>query len=94
MDNKILNVVGKTTDGKKVVKGMFEFFDRLGFPTDSFCLECKERNMIPDWLDFYKKALSAGWSMKRIISHIEYGASMYGEEFAKIVIKKIKTFGE
>lgn len=85
-------VVGKTSDGKTVVTGMFEFIDRFGLPTEMFCFECKDRGFVPDWFNFYSKADKVGWSHRRIIEHIREGAGVWGSDFADCVVKRIASF--
>jgi len=84
-----LKVVGKTSDGKIMVAGMFEFIDSFGFPTEMFCLECKDRDFVPDWFNFYSKACRAGWPYKRIVAHIREGASVWGKDFADCIAERI-----
>jgi len=94
MKARKFKVVGTTIDGKSVVTGMFEFIDRFGFPTEMFCLECKDRGFVPDWLNFYSEACKAGWSYVRTIAHIREGASVWGADWADHITKRIDSIKE
>jgi len=82
-------IVGKTIDGTPIVVGMFEFADRFGLPVEIFCLECKDKGFIPDWLHFVLEAEKAGWSSRRTISCIREGASVWGSDWADSVVKRV-----
>lgn len=53
--------VGITTDGKKVVSGVFKTMDTIGLPLDIICQELKSKGMIPAWDLFLIDAENAGW---------------------------------
>ena len=70
-----METVGKTSDGKTVVAGVFKFYETHGLPLDSIfdCLISK--NCIPDWLCFYVEAVSAGMKHDRIIEKLSAAIS-------------------
>ncbi len=63
-----------TTDGKTVMCGLdvFKTSEALGLPLDFILLNFDEKNRVVDWIDFINVALEHGWSMKTILTKIEY----------------------
>lgn len=61
-------IIGKSTGGKFVVKGIFCFYDTIGLPLDILFEQLDGCGFIPSWIDFYNEALSNGWKHKTIIS--------------------------
>ena len=84
---KRFKVVGRTTNGELVVTGMLEFLERFGLPAEIFCLECKDKNFIPDWFHFCLAARKANWSQRRIIGSVSEGAMVWGREWENKVIE-------
>ena len=88
---KRFKVVGRTTNGELVVTGMLEFLERFGLPAEIFCLECKDKNFIPDWFHFCLAARKANWSQRRIIGCVSEGAMVWGREWANKVIERCSS---
>ena len=62
--------VGKTEDGKCVVAGVYDFHQTLGIPLDFLFAELCDRGYMPDWLDFYWRAMNNGMQHDRIVAKI------------------------
>jgi hypothetical protein len=53
--------VGKTEDGRVVVRGLFEFYDTYGVPLDMAVNQVNRAGFVPDWVCLYERCLRAGW---------------------------------
>lgn len=79
-------IYGKTKDGKLVVGGVYDFHQSLGMPLEILFLELRDRDMMPDWLDFYRLAIYNGMRHSRIIGKIQGEATgVWGTEFVNKV---------
>lgn len=88
----MIQVVGRTTDGKDVVAGVFRFYETEGLPLDILFESLLLKDCIPDWTSFYREALSAGMSPERIFAKLEPALlDVYGAEFRDVVLKKLAT---
>ena len=73
MSKQHLQVVGKTTDDRPVVAGVFRLYDEQGLPFDTVFSALLSRGVQPSWLDLYVEAERAGWSHSKIVSSIDSG---------------------
>lgn len=88
---KHLYITAKTTDGKDVVGGVFSFYETEGIPLDSVFTCLKEKNLIPDWIEFYKAAVKSGMSAARVLSKLEEAISdSFGVEMSTHVISVLQ----
>ena len=86
----VLPVVGQTTDGYTVVAGVYEFHETYGMPLEFLLFYLKERNIVPDWIDFYNWASNNRMRHDRIISKIKDPIEdAYGVPFAQVVIETL-----
>ena len=86
-----MKIVGKTTDGKWLLSGVFTLFDTHGFPLEMAFEECKERNLMPDWFEFYDDATSHGWKHDMIISRLSDSLTgVWSSELRGHVIEKLE----
>ena len=86
-----LEIIGKTTDGQPVVKGIFKFFDTTGIPLFIVFDLCKQQNWLPSWIHFYNEAKGRGWSHKTIIDRLREGMEdIYEKKFTFTVIDKLE----
>jgi|SRR5579885_1371433 len=86
---------GVTSDNKPVYSGVYKFYETHGLPLDVILTTFIEKGWVPDWIDFYKSALSAGMEHSRIISKLEEAVSdSYGKEWCDVVILRLnQIFG-
>jgi alanyl-tRNA synthetase len=86
----LLKQVAVTTDGKKVLSGLYKFYETVGLPLDVLLHCFQEKNALPDWVDFYTSALAAGMEHERILSKLEEAVSdSFGKEFSDHVISTL-----
>lgn len=85
-----VKIIGKTTDGKLVVKGIFKLFDTTGMPLFMVFESCEQNNWLPSWIDFYNEAVEAGWTHKTIVNRLSESLSdTYGKEYSDVVIDRL-----
>lgn len=73
-----MKVVGRTEDGKDVLKGVFYLHNTHGFTLDMSIPMILEQGLMPDWLDIYRSALSQGISWKRLRGILDVAISDSG----------------
>lgn len=56
MSLKYFEVVGKTTDGKLCLSGVYNFFETVGLPLDLIIEILYDKGYIPAWDNFYHEA--------------------------------------
>ncbi len=61
---------GITKDGVPVIS-FFSIVDAHGVPIEIIVPEILSRGMMPDWLDFYLKAMACGWSESNTLLRLE-----------------------
>lgn len=84
--------IGRTSDGKRVFSGLYKFYETVGLPLDTLLSCFKEKDILPDWLDFYQAAKKAGMEHGRIISKLEADISdAFGKELADQVISQLNN---
>lgn len=81
---------GITTDGKPIMAGIFSFYETHGLPLDVILITFIEKGWVPDWVEFYETAISAGMKHDRILSKLEEAISdSFGKEWNDVVISKL-----
>lgn len=86
----MFEVIGKTTDGKWVVKGVFKLFDTTGIPLFMLFDLCEQSNYLPSWIEFYNDAVNGQWKHKTIINRLEEAITdVYGKEYADVVVGRL-----
>jgi hypothetical protein len=87
-----LTVVGRTTDGKFVVK-FFRLVESRGLPLEDVLDSFKENDLVPDWLDFWRESQTCGWHPERTLHRLELAVeSVYGQEFVVGWRKRMDLF--
>lgn len=61
-----LKVVGKSTDGKDVIGGIFKLADSYGIPLETTLTYFRDNNKLVAWDVFIQNAQKAGWSNHKI----------------------------
>ena len=91
-----LTIVGETTDGKKVVQGLFPLMSSvLGTPLDLLLSILKQQDMVVDWVEFYESSKKHGWTDKTVLLRISTEVSeVYGPKYRDVVISKLKEYIE
>ena len=81
---------GITPEGKPVISGVYKLYETIGLPLDVIFTCFRARNWVPDWNDFYLKALASGMEHTRIISKMEEAISdSFGKDWADEVISRL-----
>lgn len=76
-----LTVVGRTTDGKFVVK-FFRIVETHGVPLEDVLDSLKENDLVPDWIDFWRESQTCKWHPERTLHRLELAVeSVYGPEY-------------
>ena len=88
----VLKCVGKTTDGKDVISGVFRFHETEGLPLDILFEALLLKNALPDWMLFYKEALASGMTPERIFAKLDPAlCDIFGSEFRDVVLRKLRA---
>jgi len=90
---KILNIAGKTTDGKDVTSGNFSLVGSHGLPLELVLMFMKEKELVIDWLDYINGALKDGANIETVKARISSAvADVYGPKYRDEVMKRIEFF--
>jgi len=92
----MLELAGKTEDGKVVVKGIYRLYETSGIPLDFIFDYVFSSGLIVSWFDFHLEAQGNGMKHKRILSKLEEPVSnIWGEEYWAVVKKNLELkFGK
>lgn len=83
------SILIKSSENKDITvfKGVFKFHETHGLPLETIFICFMEAGYLPDWIDLYQNALSAGMKHTRILSKLEDAISdSYGKSMSKVVI--------
>lgn len=83
-------IIGETTDGKKVVDGIWKTFETHGLPLDIIFTLCIRKEWMPDWIELYKQMRHSGMEHSRITSKLEEAINdSFGKDFCDVVISRL-----
>lgn len=89
----MFDIVGTTTDGKTVCKGIYKFYETNGIPLDILFDLLDKNGVMVSWRDFYVEAISAGMEHNRIISKLEEPiCDVWGKKFFDLVKEGLEQF--
>jgi len=78
-----LRIVGKTSDDKSVLAGIFPIVNSEGIALDIMIETCKDEGYVIDWLDFIYDSIRTGWKLDNTISKIKAALDLiYGEQYS------------
>lgn len=87
----MLKVVGRTTDGKTVLAGVYQTFETHGLPLDILLDLLLQKDAVPCWMSFHREALAAGMKHERILSKLDNALSdVYGGSFRDSVMSALE----
>lgn len=87
----IIKIIGKTTNEKFIVDGIWKCFETHGLPFDVLFEICIHRNWIPDWTLLYNQMLSSKMEKERILSKLAEAISdSFGKSFCDEVLKRLE----
>ena len=75
---EVLQIVGKTPEGRTVVQGAYKLFETYGLPLDVILICLWERNAVPDWADLMRAMRSAGRPLDRVVETVNAAISDAG----------------
>ena len=82
-----------TTDGRTVLRGIFEVTSSIGLPLVTILMMMKEKDQVVDWIDYYQSALDHGMQSSRVLSRIDSDiVDVYGPEYRDEVMKRLRIF--
>lgn len=85
-----IHTIGETTDGKKVVDGIWKTYETHGLPLDILFTLCIRKEYIPDWISLYKQMLHSKMEHSRILAKLEEAINdSFGKEFCDVVISRL-----
>lgn len=88
----MLEVTGQTADGRKVVRGVYDFYQTNGVPLDVLFETLQDRGVIPDWMSFMLEAIEAGMKPARIISMLDPAiADSFGSTVRDMVVVRLRS---
>ena len=88
-------MVGRTSDGWTVVRGVFEWFDTYGVPLDMVLDELRIRQVLPDWVYLYERCLKAGWNPKSTWERLRtLVGDVYGPDYRVEWERRMKEHGD
>jgi len=84
--------VGTTPDGRKVVRGVYNFYETNGVPLDVLFETLQNQGMIPDWLSFMLEAVEAGMKPERVIHMLDPAiADSFGGVLRDMVVVRLRS---
>lgn len=90
MPKTLLTVVGKTTDGKLVVDGIWKCFETHGLPFDVLFDVCLQRDLMPDWMLLCNQMVKSGMDRERVLSKLsEAICDTFGKAFCDEVVRRL-----
>ncbi len=87
-------IIGKTTDGCLVMDGeeVFNLYDRYGIPLSILFCVMKDKNIVIDFVGFFKTARRC-WEVKTIFKKLEEGLTeSHGSEYAEEVSTRLGKY--
>lgn len=83
--------MGRTTDGRLVVGGVYRFYETEGLPLDVLLEHLQDHQMIPDWQAFVREAILAGMRFDRVVSWLDAAiVDSFGVETRNQVIPRLR----
>jgi alanyl-tRNA synthetase len=88
-----ITVVGRTTDGKLVVDGIWKCFETYGLPFDVLFEVCLRKGWVPDWRLLHNQMVRSGVDRERALSKLsEAICDTFGKAFCDEVILRFLQF--
>jgi alanyl-tRNA synthetase len=85
-----ITVVGKTTDGKLVVDGIWKCFETFGLPFDVLFEVCLRKGWVPDWTVLRDQMVRSGMDKERVLSKLNEAISdTFGKAFCDEVVRRL-----
>lgn len=89
---KPLLLLSGESEDKTIINNVFHFYETHGLPLDVIFICLMERNIVPNWINFYQAAIKAGMKHSRIISKLDEAISdSFGKEISDVVISRLDS---
>jgi len=86
----LITVVGRTTDGRLVVDGIWKCFETFGLPFDVIFEVCLRKGWIPAWTLLCDQMVKSGMDRGRVLSKLSEAISdTFGKDFCDEVICRL-----
>lgn len=83
-----IKIVGQTTDGKKVLSGLYKVCSSEGIDLFYILIELKKHNMVLDIIDFINSAVENGQNKYTLLEKIKFSYyDAYGSECSELITK-------
>jgi hypothetical protein len=87
----LLAVSGVTSDGSRVISGVFKLVESQGIPLDLLLDHFRKNNLIVDWVDFYNTARTFNWNIRTIMARIEESVTIaYGRDYCSNLMDRLR----
>jgi hypothetical protein len=88
----MISQVGRTSDGRDVVIGVYREYETNGLPLDVLLMLLDEKGITPCWISLYRESKRAGKKHSRIISQISSALQdSFGEKYRDEVITRLEA---
>ncbi len=89
----IFDIVGETTDGKLVIKGILKFEETYGLPLEDILEYMKENDFVPSWYHLIDEAKIQKVNMNKFLTKLETCiVTVYGKSYYKLIWKDIENY--
>lgn len=90
-----MDVIGKTSDGKPVVTGVYKLYSTHGLPLDVLFIGILSRSYMVCWLTLYRDGIRAGIKPNKWVTMIESALHDAGQsDLAKHVGAVLRQLGD
>jgi hypothetical protein len=87
----LIRVVGKTSDGRSVVSGVYRYFESTGLPLADILEQLEEKAYVPCWLSYMDEATRAGMKPARALAKLRDGmGDFYTQDFRDTVLSRLE----
>lgn len=88
-------IVGKTTDNKLIINGIYRIHETFGVPLSEIFLFLIKNNSIPNWIELYKDMRKAKIDHSIILLRLQDEIDdSYGKEWSEEIVKTLKKIFE
>jgi hypothetical protein len=88
--NKKLYISGYSTNNIPVYANVFYYYGEIGVDLELIFEFFKDKNILIDWIHFFKCAKQAGWSLDKMTNVLRYEMkSIYGEEYYEHAMSRL-----
>lgn len=95
MKKSDFSVVGKTTDGKLVISGIYRFHETWGVPLSEIFNFLIRNDCIPSWIDLYKDMRIAKINHQQILFRLKDEIEdSFGSDWFLVVEKQLRFIFE